>query len=45
MLVLSSTRKTVSKVLRKEYAVSLRPEPPENKAVGAGIVGVLFVLL
>jgi hypothetical protein len=45
MLVLSSTRKPVSKVLRKEYAVSLRPGPPENKTVGAGIVGVLFVLL
>jgi hypothetical protein len=45
MLVLSSTRKTVSKVLRKEYAVWLRPEPPGNETVGAGIAVVVFVLL
>jgi hypothetical protein len=45
MLVLSSTRKTVSKVLRKEYAVSLRPEPLDTETVAAGRVVVLFVLL
>jgi hypothetical protein len=45
MLVLSSTRKTVSKVLRKEYAVSLRAGPLDDEIVVAGIVVLLFVLL